>query len=148
MSVNGKDVDPGRGELPPEEREALKKRAAEIGRRLDDVKARKAPVTAQDGSRGKSFGAAFKLVAELIVGVAVGGGLGWFLDRQLGTTPWLLVLCLILGFGAGLSNVIRSARQMQAEAEPLQRSAKDMVGDDDDDDAPSGASTGGKPAKP
>jgi len=58
--------------------------------------------------------------------------LGWVLDRQLGTTPWLLVVFLILGFAAGLSNVIRTARQMQAKAEPLQRGAKPVADDDDD----------------
>lgn len=134
MSVNGKDFDPGRGELSPGEREALKVRAAELGRRLDGVKARKVPIAAPDGSRGKAFGEAFRIVAELVVGVAVGGGLGWFLDRQLGTTPWLLIVFLMLGFAAGLSNVIRTARRMQAGAEPLQRAAKAMPGDDDDDD--------------
>ena len=142
MSVNGKDFDPGRGDLSPEEREALKKRAAEIGRRLDDVKARKTPVAAPDGARGKAFGDAFRIVAELIVGVAVGGGLGWFLDRQLGTAPWLLVVFLMLGFAAGVSNVIRTARQMQAGAEPLQRAATAAPDDDDDDDT--GVSEAGK----
>ena len=135
MSVNGKDSDPGRGELTPEEREALRRRASEIGKRLDEVKARKAPAAEADRARGRAMGEAFKIVAELVVGVAVGAGIGWVLDRQLGTAPWLLVLFLVLGFAAGLSNVIRTARQMQARAEPLQRAAR-PVADDDDDDAP------------
>ena len=138
MAVNGKNFGPGRGELSPEEREALSKRAAELGKRLDDVKARKAPAVAPDGSRGQAFGEAFRIVAELIVGVAVGGGIGWFLDRQLGTAPWLLIVFLMLGFAAGLSNVIRTARRMQAGAEPLQRAARAVPEDDDDDVAKDG----------
>lgn len=81
------------------------------------------------------MGQAFKIVAELIVGVVVGGGIGWALDRQLGSAPWLLILFLLLGFAAGISNVVRVARRMQAAAEPLQRSAP-SVADDDDDDGP------------
>jgi ATP synthase protein I len=37
-----------------------------------------------------------------------------------------------LGFAAGLSNVIRTARRMQAEAEPLQRGAASVPDDEDD----------------
>ena len=134
MTVNGKDSDPGRGELTPEEREALRQRASELGRKLEQVQARRAPVTQADRRRGAAMGEAFKIVAELVVGVAVGGGMGWVLDRQLGTAPWLLVVFLVLGFAAGMSNVIRTARKMQAEAEPLQKAARSMPDDDDDDD--------------
>ena len=49
-----------------------------------------------------------------------------------GLLPWLLILFLMLGFGAGLSNVIRTARQMQARSEPLQRAAKPVKDDDED----------------
>jgi ATP synthase protein I len=125
-------------ELSPEEREALKRRAAEIGKRLDNVSARKVPVNADNGARGRAMGDAFKIVSELIVGVVVGGGLGWFLDRQFGTTPWLLVAFLIVGFAAGMLNVIRTARQMQAGSEPLQRAARAMPEDEDDDDKDDG----------
>ena len=113
----------------------MKQRAAAIGKRLDDVASRKGPARQNDAGRGRAFGDAFKIVGELVVGVVVGGGVGWFLDRQFHTMPWLLVLCLILGFAAGMSNVIRTARQMQAESEPLQRAAKSVTDDDDDDDS-------------
>jgi ATP synthase protein I len=39
----------------------------------------------------------------------VGVGLGWFLDRVAGTSPWGLIVGLLLGFGAGVLNVLRSA---------------------------------------
>jgi F0F1-type ATP synthase assembly protein I len=40
---------------------------------------------------------------------------------------------LMLGFAAGLSNIVRTARRLQAEAEPLQRAAKPVVDDEKDD---------------
>ncbi|HEU5017218.1 MAG TPA: AtpZ/AtpI family protein [Pseudolabrys sp.] len=35
--------------------------------------------------------------------------LGWLLDRWLGTTPWGLVVLVMLGFAAGVLNVMRAA---------------------------------------
>jgi ATP synthase protein I len=136
MASNGKDLDPGRGMLSPEERDALKQRASDLGKRLDEVHARKAPPLGDAKSRGNALGQAFKILTELIVGVVVGGGIGWVLDRQFGTKPWLLLLFLLVGFAAGMSNVIRSARRMQAQAEPLQRASPSVTGDDDEDDPP------------
>jgi hypothetical protein len=43
------------------------------------------------------MGQALKLATEMIAGVAVGGFIGWALDRWLGTTPILLVVFLISG---------------------------------------------------
>src|SRR6266481_647605 len=40
------------------------------------------------GRRSTALGMAFRLSTELVVGVGVGGALGWALDRWLGTTPW------------------------------------------------------------
>lgn len=138
MSVNGQGSsgngsEPGRGEISPAEREAFKRRAESLGKHLDEVKARKVPMTAEEArARGSALGQAFKISVELVAGVGVGGFIGWALDRQLGTKPWLFVLFLMLGFTAGLLNVIRSARKMQAEAEPLQRKAKSVKDDDED----------------
>ena len=35
--------------------------------------------------------------------------LGWLFDKMLGTSPWGLIVFLILGFCAGVLNVLRSA---------------------------------------
>lgn len=39
---------------------------------------------------------------ELLGGIAVWGGIGWLLDRWLGTEPWLLGAGVLVGFGAVL----------------------------------------------
>ena len=51
----------------------------------------------------------FRLSSELVAGVLVGGGIGWGLDRLLGISPWGLIVFLLLGFTAGVLNVMRSA---------------------------------------
>ena len=44
-----------------------------------------------------------------MAGVIVGGGIGWAIDKGLGTSPWGLIVFLLLGFGAGIYNVMRSS---------------------------------------
>lgn len=131
MSNSGNDGS-GRGEISREDREALKARAAGIGARLEQVKAKREPQL-DSAARGAAMGQAFKIAVELVVGVLFGGLIGWALDGYFGSRPWLLVLFLVLGFAAGMMNVVRTARRMQAGSEPLQRAAP-SVGPDDEDD--------------
>jgi ATP synthase protein I len=55
------------------------------------------------------YGQALKLSSEFIGGIAVGVGIGWMTDRLAGTSPWGLIVFLLLGFCAGVLNVLRSA---------------------------------------
>lgn len=62
------------------------------------------------GSSGSTgFGQALKLSSEFVGGVLVGAGIGYLLDRFAGTAPWGMIVFLLLGFGAGVLNVLRSA---------------------------------------
>lgn len=131
MTSSGKDAGPHGDELSPEERQAFQRRASELGRRLDEVRARKAPPPDEGQAlRGAAMGQAMKIAIELVVGVAAGGLIGRVLDGYFATSPWLMLVFLLIGFAAGLTNVIRSAQRMQAEAEPLQRQARDIEDDD------------------
>jgi ATP synthase protein I len=136
---SGDEQEPGRGTISPADREAFKKRAADLDARLNKVrgvseaKSKAASAsTPDDGSRGAAFGQATKISVELVVGIAVGGFIGKVLDSQFGTAPWGLIVFLMLGFAAGLSNIVRTARRLQAEAEPLQRAAKPVADEEDD----------------
>jgi len=51
----------------------------------------------------------FRLSSELIAGVAVGALIGWGIDHVLSTSPWGMIVFVLLGFVAGVVNVIRSA---------------------------------------
>jgi ATP synthase protein I len=128
MSV-GKDN--GRGKISPEDRDAFRRRASELGRRLDEAKGREPPV--QDPqARSTAIGIGFRIAIELVVGVVAGGFIGWLLDNQLGTRPWLLLVFLLIGIAAGMLNVFRTAQRLQAKAERLQRTAPSVRDDEDD----------------
>jgi ATP synthase protein I len=45
----------------------------------------------------------------LVAGVVVGALIGWGFDRLLSTSPFGLIVFLLLGFVAGVVNVVRSA---------------------------------------
>jgi ATP synthase protein I len=137
MSTPSDDENPARGEISPEDRDAFKRRASDLGARLEKVKAeaRAKRGPEPDGrTRGAAMGQAMKIAIELVVGIAVGGFIGKILDDQFGTAPWLMIVFLMLGFAAGLMNIIRTARRLQAEAEPMQRSAKAVPDDDEEDE--------------
>ena len=59
------------------------------------------------------IGTAFKLSTELVSAVAVGTIIGFILDKTFGTKPWLILIFFFVGVIDGISNVIRSAKNMQ-----------------------------------
>ena len=110
----------------------IRRRLDALGDRLSEAQGRhRQAVSAAPHSQGGALGQALRLGIELVAGVAVGGFIGWGLDRLFATAPFLMVLFLGLGATAGIMNVVRTAKRMQAEVP----SGKDLpsVNDDDDD---------------
>ncbi|MFZ5791194.1 MAG: AtpZ/AtpI family protein [Pseudomonadota bacterium] len=86
-----------------------------LGRRLEALRRK------ESGEKGGGPGAstpktaggwALRLSVELVSGLIVGGGIGWLLDRWLGTSPALLIVFFFLGAAAGILNVFRTAKEM------------------------------------
>lgn len=50
---------------------------------------------------------------ELAVATAIGLGIGYWIDLQLGTYPWLMFVGLLLGVAAGFMGVFRAAKEAQ-----------------------------------
>ncbi|HZJ12564.1 MAG TPA: AtpZ/AtpI family protein [Methyloceanibacter sp.] len=119
--MGGRDADP------------IRQRLDSLGERLAEVQARHAPAPGPEPqSHGAALGQALRLGIELVAGVAVGGFIGWALDRFLGTAPLLMVVFLGLGATAGMLNVVRTAKRMQAAA-PSGKELPSLTDDDDDD---------------
>ncbi len=67
--------------------------------------------TRQSG-RGAAIGLAYRLSIELVVGVLVGGFIGWWLDKLFKAELLFLPIMLVLGLAAGVVNMLRTSREM------------------------------------
>lgn len=56
-----------------------------------------------------------RIATELLSGIIIGGGIGWFLDDFLHTKPYLLVVFLLFGGAAGFLNVYRFTKQLEQQ---------------------------------
>jgi ATP synthase protein I len=101
---------------------ALSARLGSLDRRLSEIRDSRKIRTDQPG-RGSEDGAArvsamargLRLSSELIAGVVVGAAIGWGIDHLLSTSPFGLIAFFLLGFIAGLVNLVRSAGGMSRD---------------------------------
>jgi ATP synthase protein I len=68
-----------------------------------------------------AMGKAFRLSTEFMAGILAGAGLGYALDTFAGTRPWGMIVLLMLGFGAGIWNVMRASGFTRPPAPPPDR---------------------------
>jgi ATP synthase protein I len=92
---------------------ALSARLQRLGEGLGQARVRVGPPSDDTGgdraATASGYARGFRLSSELVGGVLVGAGLGWLIDRLLGIAPWGFIVFLLLGFVAGVLNVMRSA---------------------------------------
>ena len=99
------------GEALPEEA-ALSARLKSLGQRLDQTgqrRASEAGPASRPATDPSALASGFRLSSELVAGVLVGAGIGWLIDRWLGILPWGTFVFALLGFTAGVLNVMRQA---------------------------------------
>ena len=106
----------GNRDPSPSDEAALSARLGSLEHRLSEIRDSRKIGTDQpdtgsgDGAaRASAMARGFQLSSELIAGVVVGAVIGWGFDRLLSTSPFGLIVFFLLGFVAGVVNVIRSA---------------------------------------
>src|ERR1700704_135659 len=127
MADDTRDSNSGNGsrDKSPDEA-ALSARLGSLDHRLSEIRDNRKIRTDQpetesgDGAaRASDMARGFRLSSELVVGVVVGAIMGWGFDRLLSTSPWGLIVFLLLGFIAGVINVMRAAGVMAKQSERL-----------------------------
>jgi ATP synthase protein I len=95
---------------PPDDEAALSARLQRLGDRLATAnRSSENDSSSRQAADASAFARGFRLSTELVAGVVVGALIGWLLDRWLGISPWGLIVFLLLGFAAGVLNVMRAA---------------------------------------
>lgn len=87
-----------------ERRKRLNAELAE--RKAEDAEEAKRDEQSEASRKGMALG--LKISSEFISAVAVGALLGYGIDYYVGTSPWGMIVLLLLGFCAGVLNVLRS----------------------------------------
>jgi ATP synthase protein I len=105
----------GNRETSSPDEAALSARLGSLDQRLSEIRDGRKTRTDQPGSEGgdgsaraSALARGFRLSSELIAGVVVGAVIGWGFDRLLSTSPFGLIVFFLLGFAAGVVNLVRS----------------------------------------
>ncbi len=104
------EIEPGQDPVREDPRIAsLEKRIAEV-ERTERVRTGQRDPSADENTRLGN-----RVLTELIGGLAGGALVGWFLDRMIGTSPWLLLAFLFLGIIVAFRNIIRISTRRPKE---------------------------------
>jgi ATP synthase protein I len=57
---------------------------------------------------------------EMAISVVIGLAIGYYLDKWLGTSPWLTIVWIGLGFAAGVRSLYRSAKSSEKDLEKIE----------------------------
>ena len=106
--------DQNRPESGPGTRRVTGDLEARIARAQAQRPAAKAEAEQMRQSDMSGLSRGLRLGSEFVAAVIVGAGLGYIIDMVLPTRPWGMVVLLLLGFAAGVLNVVRATRQMNA----------------------------------
>jgi ATP synthase protein I len=116
MAQGTNDSEDGSSNKSSSDEAALSARLGSLGHRLSEIRDSRNIRTDQPGAgggdgaaRASAMARGFRLSSELVAGVVVGALIGWGFDRLLSTSPFGLIVFFLLGFAAGVLNVIRSA---------------------------------------
>ena len=109
-------------------------RIQDFEKRLGESVAAQSNSAKTDSTEGSAAGLAMRAVTELFVGLAVCMVGGYYIDRYLGTAPWIMIGLMPVGLAAGVVNVLRlsnskQAKEVMGEGMPVAPSVKD---DDED----------------
>jgi ATP synthase protein I len=126
MAEGTKDGGNGSRDKSSPDEAALSARLGSLDHRLSEIEGSRKIRTDQSGNeqhaaqaRASAMAVGLRLSSELVAGVLGGAALGWGFDRLLSTSPWGLIVFLLLGFTAGVINVMRTAGVMAKQSERL-----------------------------
>jgi ATP synthase protein I len=134
MTNQGDDRSPERvsrpelGELSARLKDLSGRIAAERSEQAENARPHAGLVCAAGYAKG------YRLASEFVAGTLVGGLIGYGIDWLLGTSPFGLIIFLLLGFGAGILNMARSANRAPPAKERLDPNPPPKAAQDDEEE--------------
>jgi ATP synthase protein I len=114
----------GSGETPATRDPSAEARHARLKADLERVRQRSVGTVETDrreAATSSGLAQGLRLSSEFVAGILAGALLGWVLDRLANSAPWGLIAGVILGFCAGMLNVLRASGKVQ---DPVDRSGR------------------------
>lgn len=74
---------------------------------------------------------AWRMVIELVAGLAIGFGIGWGLDYLFNSQPLFMIIFVLLGLAAGINVMLKTAREIgkdKALAEESENKEGESIG--------------------
>jgi ATP synthase protein I len=99
--------DPGDSDDPAGLRARLDRLTGELKARAPPPPAPKPRAEPKREGVGSAMSLGLRAGSEFVSAVVVGSGIGWVLDRALGSKPAFLIVFFLIGVVAGIWNVIR-----------------------------------------
>ncbi len=113
---NDRPENDGKSGKPRSDDAALSARLGRLDQRLSSLKDTRKVETDRGerqendaSARASALARGFRLSSELVAGVVVGAAIGWGIDYLFSTSPWGLIVFFLLGFAAGVINLMRVA---------------------------------------
>lgn len=73
-------------------------------------------------------GVAYQGALEAVFAILIAAGIGYWADGRLGTSPWLLLLGFVIGFGSFVLRLFRLGRQLREDSPPSGGPPDDSAG--------------------
>jgi ATP synthase protein I len=124
---------PFEGDKTMARQDSKRDRLDTLEKKLSASRQRHQPDDNQGRANANMLGLAWRLTLEMLAGIGVGGFIGWWIDRVLGTEPIFMLLLLVLGMGAGLMNSVRTVAEMRRKQDELDAARKISAAADDEE---------------
>jgi ATP synthase protein I len=115
---------PFEGDKTMARQDSKRDRLDTLEKKLSASRQRHQPDDNHGRANANMLGLAWRLTIEMLVGIGVGGFIGWWIDKVLGTEPIFMLLLLVLGMGAGLMNSVRTVAEMRRKQDELDAARK------------------------
>lgn len=97
-------------------------------KRERDLEDKRASNDASADTSGMARG--LRIGSEFVAAILVGSGIGYLIDLGLGTSPWAMLIMFMVGFAAGIRNVISVVTEMNAATPAPPASATEADAED------------------